>query len=67
VSSVQLRSRDRIVGRETTLLSGRSGVRISAVQKIFLFSERPRPALRSSQPPIQWLAGIIPRGKAVGS
>jgi len=67
VNSVQLKSWDRIFSRETTLLPGRSGVRISAVQEIFLFPERSRPALRSSQPPIQWLAGFIPQGKAVGS
>jgi hypothetical protein len=34
--------------------------------KNFLFSTSSRPALGSTQPPIQWLARLIPGGKAPG-
>jgi len=36
------------------------------MKAIFLFATPPRPALGPTQPPIQWVAGLLPRDRAAG-
>jgi hypothetical protein len=58
------RSRDSEVGIATSYgLDGRSG-RSSSLGRVknFLFSRSSRPALRATQPPIQWVPGALSPG-----
>jgi hypothetical protein len=36
-------------------------------QEMFLFSETSKPALEPVHPPIQWVSGFLPGGKAAGA
>jgi hypothetical protein len=57
------RSRDTIVGIATSYgLDNRGRSSSPGRVKNFLFSKSSRPALRSTQPPIQWVPGLFPRG-----
>jgi hypothetical protein len=59
-----LKSRDSVVGIATGygLNDQRVRVRIPAGASIFHFSMSSRPALGSTQPPIQWVAGAVSPG-----
>jgi hypothetical protein len=61
------RSRDSVVGIATSYgLDDREvGVRVPTGVKNFLFSKSSRPALRSTQPPLQWVPGIKRPGSEV--
>jgi hypothetical protein len=61
------RSSGSVVGIVTTLPAGRSGVRILAVQGIFLFSKTCIPALGPTNPPLQWMPASFPGSKAAGA
>jgi hypothetical protein len=54
------RSRDSVVGIATSYGPDDRGVRVRV--KNFLFSKSSRPPLRSTQPHIQWVPGLFPRG-----
>jgi hypothetical protein len=58
------RSRDSVVVIATSYgLDDRGvGVRVPLGSKNFLFSRLSRPALRSTQPPIQWVPGALSLG-----
>jgi hypothetical protein len=43
------------------------GVRVPVIVMNFHFSMSSRPALGSTQPPVQWVPGFFPRDKAAGS
>ena len=66
VSECRGRYTDRFVGRHSSsrysnsLLAGRSGVRVPRGGEIF--PQPSRPALRPSQPPVQLVPGLFPRG-----
>jgi hypothetical protein len=66
---VWVRSRDSSVGIATGygLDYGEVGVPSPGRVKNFLFSTSPRPALVSTQPPIQWELGLFFGGKAAGA
>ena len=52
----------------TRLRAGRSGVRIPAEQRhFFLFSISTRPAVGTTQPPLQWLPDFFPWRKTIGA
>jgi hypothetical protein len=61
-----LRSPDSVAGIITKLLDGGSVVRFAASQKLHP-SERPRPVLEPTKPPVPWLAEDILRGKTAGA
>jgi hypothetical protein len=58
------RSRDSVVGIATSNGLGDRGGRSSNPGRVknFLFSKSSRPALRSTQPPIQWVPGALSPG-----
>jgi hypothetical protein len=58
------RSRDNAVGIATSYGNGRPRGRSSSHSRVknFLFSKSSRPALRSTQPPIQWVTGALSAG-----
>jgi hypothetical protein len=62
-------SRDGVVGIATGYNLDDRGGRSSSPGgvKNFLLSTLSRPALRYIQPPIRWVPGAFPRGKAAGS
>jgi hypothetical protein len=61
-------SPDRSVGIVTSLRAGRSEFDSRRGLGIFIFATASRPALRPTQPPIEWVAGgSLPRDKAVGA
>jgi hypothetical protein len=63
------KSPGRAVGKATGygLDDRRVGVRVTVGVKNFHFSISSRPALRLTQPPIQWVPADVPRGKAIGA
>jgi hypothetical protein len=62
-----IRSRDRVVGIETSYGSADRGVGVRVPVGSRIFSKLSRPALRSTQPPIQWVPGaLIPGVKRPG-
>jgi hypothetical protein len=63
-------SRDSAVGIATDYgLDDRAiGVRVPVGSRTFAFSMSSRPALRPTQPPIQWVPGLfLPSGKVAGA
>ena len=58
-------SRDISVGIATSYVLGSPEFE-SRQSKIFFFSETSWPALGPIQPPVQWVQGSFPRGKAAG-
>ena len=59
---------DSAVSITTGLPSGRTpGFESRQVQMIFLFSKTPRPAVASTQLPIQGVPGYLPGGNAIGA
>ena len=56
-----------VVGIVTRLPAGRSGVRILAVQGIFLSSKTCRPSLGPTYLPLQWVPVSFPGSKAAGA
>ena len=54
-------------GVVSTLSDGRSGVRIQAGTKIFLFYKSSRPTLGPTQPSLKFVPGSFPGGKAAGA
>ena len=57
---------DSAVDITTTIRPGRSGILIPA-RETFLFSENPRPALRSPQTSLHLVPGFCREGKAFGA
>ena len=55
-------SRESSVG-VTMLSAGESWVRIPAVARGFSLLQKSRPALGPTQPPVQWLPGVIRPGR----
>ena len=46
----------------TWIRAGRSGFPFWQVQEIYLYSEKSRQALGSTQPPVQWVPGVFSTG-----
>jgi hypothetical protein len=61
VLMLSCRSRDSVVGIATSygLDVWEVGVRVPVGSRMFLFSRSSRPALRSTQPPLQWVPGDL--------
>jgi hypothetical protein len=67
---IHLREPENLSRFNDWLRAGRPRGRSSSPSKVkkFLFSTSSRPALRSTQPPIQWVPGALPQGgKAAGA
>jgi hypothetical protein len=56
------RGRDSVVGIAVSYGLDDRGVGVQVPVKNFLFSKSSRPALRSTQPPIQWVPGALSPG-----
>ena len=61
------RSWDSVVGRLTMLWAGRCGVQIPAGMGEFFFYNISLSVQGPTQPPIKWVMGFFPRGKANGA
>jgi hypothetical protein len=59
VLCILCRSRDSSVGIATSLRAGRSGFDSRQGLGIFLFATASRPAVGSTQPPMQWVPGAL--------
>lgn len=55
-----------VVSMVTRLLTGQSGVQISAGQEVYLFPKMSRLTLGPAKPPIKWVTGFLPWGKWLG-
>ena len=53
----------------TKLRDGQPGNRSMPIRdkRLFLFSKTSRPSLGPTQPPVQWIVGLFPGGKAAGA